>query len=243
MKNNFKVILFLLFLIIFNHHSYSKDSGSLNFKLEVDQRFKDYDFLLNQPSILALAIKNSGFEFSQTRPVTLINNKEFNIGPGKLKFIDNKKNIFTYKATLFLNIGIKTEIDSLINVDINNLSNKIIEINVYSEFFNLIPESIINQIKSKLEKFLDERIQLNLLNYLDDVLIRVNNKNNNESTFESIIFTDSYNYLINYGSNRIDNGYKGKTGDAILLIISILGLLCVFLVFGNKIRNKRKKND
>jgi len=240
--NFYRLIIFLVLCSLpFQLQANEKDI--LKISVDIDQRMKPYEFLFDRPSLLVLAIKNSGFEISQTRPILLTSLDEFSLGPGTLKFVDHKNNLIRYKAVLSLNIAsVQKNVDAFIDIDAQKLDSQRLELTVHSDFLHLIPDAMLNQITAKLTLLLGKKVQSDLIVYLENVSNRT--RNNNEEghkLFESIILVDSYNYLVKYGNNRADIGGEVTLHEQRFLFASILGWTFFALFSFLAIRKKRKK--
>lgn len=237
----YKLILCVLMCLSFPLQLNAGEKSSIKISMELEQGIQAYNFLLDKPSLLILAIKNSGFEISQTRPIVISDLNSFSIGPGTIRFLGRKDNLINYEAVLLIKAAsIKKNITAHIAIDANKLTSHQLDLTVQSEFLDLIPDSLLSQLKSKLISLLDKKVQFNILNYLDGVAKRISPGNSlSGNSFDSILLIDSYNYLVKYGSNRVDEGEEATLYEQRFLFASIL-IWTVLISFSFFIIRKRR---
>jgi hypothetical protein len=239
----YRLVIFLI-LCALSFQLQANEKDTLKISVDIDQRMKPYEFLFDRPSLLVLAIKNSGFEISQTRPILLSSLDEFSLGAGRLKFVDHKNNLIRYKAVLSLNIAsVQKNVDAFIDIDTQKFDTQRLELTVHSDLLHLIPDAMLNQITSKLTLLLGKKVQSNLITYLQNVSKRASNSSEQgHELVEYIIQVDSYNYLVKYGNNRADIGEEVTLYEQKFFFSSILGWAVFALFSFLTIRKKRKKS-
>ncbi|PHM21774.1 MAG: hypothetical protein CK604_05275 [Curvibacter sp. PD_MW3] len=217
-------------------------SEPIKLELTVAPELANYtDVLFPSPAYAALALQNSGLALSLSKPMTLISRQSFQIGPGKISYIDRKGQVFKYQATMALIFG--KEISVPIEIDAGDMASGRLHIRAYPALAGLIPQELIVRIESKLQILSNANAQKQLVSYLSERFHgKVTDPEAISRLYDTIVF-DAYNQAGRGGAvgGGKDTGASESLSSQWALIISILIWLAGFPVFVYIIRRQRMR--
>lgn len=206
----------------------------LKFEIPISPDIAQYIFLLETPSYAALALQNSGLTLSLSKPLHILSRTTFEVGPGKIKYVNKKEGVFKYDVFLTLPLG-KQVVFSL-EVDSDRLALGLLKIHLDLPLAGLIPREWIEKVESKLLALSNANAQKQLIDYLAKIDVKQNNKISQIDTLDRIAF-DAY---VQAGlSSMEDAGSSESVSDQTMLIASIIIWLVCFPAFLIVVRRKR----
>lgn len=207
-------------------------------KLEVQiaPELESYQFLFQSPSYAVLALQNAGLNISLTKPVVFIDRTNFEIGPGKIKYITKKGTNYFYDVTLSLPLGKRVVFP--LQIETNEISRGRLLINFQPPIAGLIPLELIEKIESKLMALGNSNAQKQLSLYLTKLDAQTRSDLIQVNALDRIAF-DAY---IRAGKSMTnDKGISEPVSDQIALILTIMIWLVCFPAFLFILRRQRAR--
>jgi SAM-dependent methyltransferase len=230
---HFVVMIFLLMVGLAG--SATAASDPLRVELPVSPDLSHYAYLLEAPSYAALALQNAGLNLSLTKPLVVSDRETFGIGPGKVKYVGRKADVYRYAVTLTLPLG--KDLAFPVEVDASTLIRGRLAIRLYLPLGALVPQELIDKVESKLQALTNANAQTQLLAYLAERSPSREGAAEARAELFDVIAFDAYNQA---GHNVTkDVGGSEPVSDQLVLLASIVIWAICFPVFLYAVRRQR----
>ena len=173
--------------------AFAADRQAVSFELDVLPAAKRYVELAAHPSYLAVALKNNGFNPSQSGLLILKDGRSLRFKNAELAFARQDKGVFHYKTTLEWSIGIaQSTFEVPVEADLSKIGDGKVLIRVYPPLAQLFPDGLTDKLRQKIQILAAPAAQKRMLEYLDGLPGSKEPRLDTAKMFERIML-DAYN--------------------------------------------------
>ncbi len=208
-----------------------KSSQPLQFVIPVLPEAERYLDLLSYPPYLAVALENNGITPSNMSRIMIVDGHTVQSKNAFLRFSEKKRDVFIYQARMELEIAtVKTGFTLPTEVDTSGIRKGTVTVRIYVPLAKLLPESLIEKIRGKIQSLTGEAVQKKMLAYFNDLEKRRPQGSGTAGMLE-LILIQGYN-----SSSSAGLGEGREPGDAEpwsdqVLFLATLGIWLVLVPF------------
>lgn len=151
-------------------------AAPLSFRARIDPRFYQFRDLFQTPSLLIVALENSGYTFSYAGRVKIHNPKYFELERNKaipfkratVQYSGYSEGMHHYKTMLDWSAGfVARSLEIKTDVDITQLEQGNIALKINFPMSFLVPQILKGYVDMKIETLLNPTVQQTMLDYLE----------------------------------------------------------------------------
>lgn len=171
----------------------ARQGEAIEFDVPVLPQAQHYINLLQYPSYVAVALENVGLNPSYSAQLTLIDARQLRLRNAMLRYVGSKGSTYTYRAGAIVDLRVsRTEISFPVELDTSKLAAGTLTVRLFPPLAKLIPEEVVERIRTKARLMSDVAAQKKLLDYLDGISERLPTGADWSGLFEQIMI-DAYN--------------------------------------------------
>lgn len=174
-----------------------RENGVLLYNIPVVSEAGRFIDILEYPTYVAIALQNNGIRVAELYEVKIGNYRNFAIKGTEFNFIKRDGGNFYYQVQLGRNIASRMLLPMVdVAVNTSELSNGIVVFRVASPIVNVLPESVKDIIKGKINDLASVDNQKKVLKYFE----KLSNSGFRDNEIQNIvdgIMVDAYNAHVN----------------------------------------------
>lgn len=211
----------------------TRQGEAIEFDIPVLPQAQRYINLLEYPSYVAVALENVGLNPSYSARLTLVDARQLRLRNAMLRYAGSKGSTYTYRAGVIVDLRVSpTEITFPVELDTSKLAAGTLNVRLFLPLAKLLPEKLVERLRTKAHLMSDVAAQKKLLDYLDGISERLPAGAGWSGLFDQIML-DAYNRA---SGSTLPVGREGSVeeslpGQLLMLLILLLLLVIVPLVW------------
>ncbi len=171
----------------------SKAKTTTQFEITVLPDAKRHVDLLEYPPYLAVALVNNGINLGNWGDISILDRNTLQFKNAVVRFVERKGALYVYQCSLQWNMEtVRTSFKFFFEVDTAAIEEGKVVIRVFPRMAKLLPHTLTERFRGKIQSLASEEIQKTMLSYFDKLEEKRPEGSGDTGTFE-LILRQAYN--------------------------------------------------